>query len=339
MNILKVVFVIIGALIGAGFASGQEIYLFFFSYGAKGLLGILISSILIGLVIYKTFKIIKINNIKNYKEFLDLLIKNQKIKNVANSIINIFILVSFYIMIAGFGAYLQQELNINSMIGSAILAIFCIILFRKNIEGVVKANQILVPILVTTIIFFGILNLKNINFSNLNNYLINYNNKNWVITSILYASYNCVLLIPVLSTLIDYIKSTKNIKHISLIVTFSVAILLTIIFLFLVIVDVDIKELEMPAVYAINIISPKFKSIYGLIILISIFTTAISLGISFLENTSKSKRKYNINSLIICGTSIIFSQLGFSNLVNILYPILGAIGILEILKILLYKII
>ena len=339
MNILKVVFVIIGALIGAGFASGQEIYLFFFSYGTKGLIGIIISSGLIGLIIYKTLKIIKINNIKNYKDFLDLLIQNQKIKNVANSIINIFILVSFYIMIAGFGAYLQQELNINSMIGSAILAVFCIILFRKNIEGVVKANQILVPILVTTIIFFGILNLKNINFSNLNNYLINYNNKNWVITSILYASYNCVLLIPVLSTLIDYIKSNKNIKHISLIVTFAVIILLTIIFLFLVIVDVDIKELEMPAVYAINKISPRLKSIYGLIILISIFTTAISLGISFLENTSKNKKKYNINSLIICGTSIIFSQIGFSNLVNILYPILGAIGILEILKILLYKII
>lgn len=29
-NVLKVVFVIIGTLIGAGFASGQEVYLFFF---------------------------------------------------------------------------------------------------------------------------------------------------------------------------------------------------------------------------------------------------------------------------------------------------------------------
>ena len=43
-NILKIVFVIIGTVIGAGFASGQEIYLFFFSYGIKGLIGILISS-------------------------------------------------------------------------------------------------------------------------------------------------------------------------------------------------------------------------------------------------------------------------------------------------------
>ena len=44
MEILKVVFVIIGTLIGAGFASGQEIYAFFFSFGIKGLAGILISS-------------------------------------------------------------------------------------------------------------------------------------------------------------------------------------------------------------------------------------------------------------------------------------------------------
>ena len=55
--ILKVVFVIIGTLIGAGFASGQEIYIFFFSYGVKGLMGIVVSSVLIGVTIYKTFKI------------------------------------------------------------------------------------------------------------------------------------------------------------------------------------------------------------------------------------------------------------------------------------------
>ena len=34
-NVLKIVFVIIGTLIGAGFASGQEMYIFFFSYGLE----------------------------------------------------------------------------------------------------------------------------------------------------------------------------------------------------------------------------------------------------------------------------------------------------------------
>ena len=152
MNILKVVFVIIGTLIGAGFASGQEIYTFFFSYGIKGMLGIIISSTIIGLTIYKTFKIIEKNNIKNYKEFLDFFIKNEKIKELINSIINIFILVSFYLMIAGFGAYIEQEINLNNFIGSSILAILCIILFKTNINGIVKINEILIPILILVVL-------------------------------------------------------------------------------------------------------------------------------------------------------------------------------------------
>ena len=153
MEILKVVFVIIGTLIGAGFASGQEIYIFFFSYGIKGLLGIIVSSSLIGMVIYITMKLVKRNEIKNYKEFLKYLVKNEKIENVINIIINIFILASFYIMIAGFGAYLKQEINLNNIIGSGILAIECIIIFKMNIKGFVRANEILIPILIIVVLF------------------------------------------------------------------------------------------------------------------------------------------------------------------------------------------
>ena len=57
-NCIKIALVIIGALIGAGFASGQEIYLFFFSYGKRGIFGIAVSAILLGIIIYKTIIII-----------------------------------------------------------------------------------------------------------------------------------------------------------------------------------------------------------------------------------------------------------------------------------------
>ena len=86
-NISKVVFVIIGTFIGAGFASGQEIYIFFFKYGINGLVGITISSLILGIIISKTLKIIKENNIQNYKEFLDIIINkkyNIKIKQHKN---------------------------------------------------------------------------------------------------------------------------------------------------------------------------------------------------------------------------------------------------------------
>ena len=127
--------------------------------------------------------------------------------------------------------------------------------------------------------------MKNIDFINLQNYITQQNNNNWLITSILYSSYNSVLLIPVLISLKNYINKTKNIKYISIIVS-----ILSIIFLLLINVDVDIKNLEMPAVYAVEKIWHNMKAIYGIIILISIFTTAISLGMSFLNNVSKNQK-------------------------------------------------
>lgn len=171
----------------------------------------------------------------------------------------------------------------------------------------------------------------------INNYLISKKTEsifeNWLITSILYASYNCVLLIPVLISIKDFIKKSKNIKYISIIVSGIVIILLITVFLFLINVDIDTKKLQMPAVYAISKIWPEIKKIYGGIILISIFTTAISLGISFLRNVTNNKKNFNIISAIICISAIIFSKIGFANLVNLLYPILGFLGIIQIIQI------
>ena len=81
----------------------------------------------------------------------------------------------------------------------------------------------------------------------------------------------------------EYLLKTKNIKYISIIVSIIIAILLISVFLFLINVDVNIRKLEMPAVYAINNIWPRIKNVYGMIILISIFTTAISIGNKFFE--------------------------------------------------------
>ena len=162
-GILKVVFVIIGTMIGAGFASGQEMYLFFFSYGKEGLIGIVISCCIIGLVINQTFNIVNKYQIDTYKEFLDILIKkNMKSKPIINIVINIFILITFFIMIAGFGAYFEQELGINRLLGSTILAILTFAIFMTSVKGVVKASELLVPILIIALIIIGTINIKEV---------------------------------------------------------------------------------------------------------------------------------------------------------------------------------
>ena len=337
-NILKIIFVIIGTIIGAGFASGQEIYLFFFSHGIKGLFGILISSIIIGIVIYKTLQIINKYSIENYKEFLEVLIKkNKRIIKYIDIIINIFILITFFIMIAGFGAYFEQEIGINSLIGSGILAIITFFIFMTSIKGVVKANEILVPVLIGFLILIGIINLKNLPIWEIQKYIVESNNTKYYLNAILYSCYNSILLIPVLITLKNYLKDKKQIIKISIISTIVIILLSIIIFLLLIRVDVDITKLEMPAVYVVSNISKILKYIYGFIILGSIFTTTISLGTSFLKNITKSKKSYTQIAVIMCITSVLISKIGFSNLVNALYPIFGYLGILQVLKIFFYK--
>lgn len=332
MEIIKVVFVIIGTFVGAGLASGQEVYYFFYINGIKGIIGILISSILIGIITYKVLKIVTKKNINNYNEFLKFYIRNNKLKKYTNSLINIFMLISFYIMIAGFGGYLKQEFNLNSLIGSIIFAIICFIILKTDVKGVIKANEILIPILIIIIILIGVINFKYIDIKNINNYFENRISYNWLIKSILYASYNSILLIPILISMKKYIFNQKHIKKISIIVTIIISILLITIYLLL--INIDISNLEMPAVYAINKICPYLKNIYGITILIAIFTTAISVGISFLQNTCKTQKDFNIKCILICITAVLFSQIGFSNLVNILYPVLGGLGLIQIIQIL-----
>ena len=326
IEVISITLVIIGALIGAGFASGQEIFSFFYIYGKNGIYGILIMSILIGIFIYKSLKIIYQKQVYNYNDFLNLFIKNTKIRNVILWIVNVLLLVSFYIMVAGFGAYFEQEIGINRIIGSIVLNLLCVIVFFSNIKGVLKASNLIVPFLIFFIFFIGIKNIVQIR--TIDFYHIKHN---WILSMIIYNSYNFILLMPVLISLKKQITKEKNIKKVSILVT--IIILILSISIFFLLLNANIKEIEnqeMPIVYIISNYFNKYKKIYAFIVLASIFTTAISVGIGFLQNISKNSNSYPQFVLFMCITSLLMSNIGFSKLLNFIYPVFGYIGILQI---------
>lgn len=326
IEVISITLVIIGALIGAGFASGQEIFSFFYIYGKNGIYGILIMSILIGIFIYKSLKRIYQKQVYNYNDFLNLFIKNTKIRNVILWIVNVLLLVSFYIMVAGFGAYFEQEIGINRIIGSIVLNLLCVIVFFSNIKGVLKASNLIVPFLIFFIFFIGIKNIvqiRTIDFYQMKN--------NWILSMLIYNSYNFILLMPVLISLKKQITKEKNIKKVSILVT--IIILILSINIFFLLLNANIKEIEnqeMPIVYIISNYFNKYKKIYAFIVLASIFTTAISVGIGFLQNISKNSNSYPQFVLFMCITSLLMSNIGFSKLLNFIYPVFGYIGILQI---------
>lgn len=229
---------------------------------------------------------------------------------------------------------LIKNIGINKIIGSLLLAIICFFVFLGNIKNIAKINSIIIPILIVFILYVGILNLKYININQIENQEIKRETFSWIIQSILYASYNLILVIPVLINLKDFIKSRKQITIVSFISSSIIFMLSIIIFLLLTNVNLNFSNIEMPIVYVIKNMFPNIRIVYGIIILIAIFTTAVSIGVSFLNNVSKNKNEYKKRALFICIISVIVSNIGFSNLVKVLFPMFGYIGILQIFLIL-----
>ena len=339
-NCIKIALVIIGALIGAGFASGQESYWCFCSYGKRGIFGIAVSAILLGIIIYKTMIIIKKNKITTYKEFLLSIVpekwRKEKVLEIINIIINIFILITFYIMIAGFGGYLAETIKIPQIIGSSILAIMCVIIMSKETKGIVKVSEIIVPILIVFIVVIGVYTVISTNVANKIEQMNIINGSSWLVSGVLYASYNTILLIPVLIS-VNNIIDRREVSKTSIVITFMIFLLATAVFVSMLKIDVNIKRIEMPVSYVISTQLSKLKVLYGIVILTSILTTAISLIAGLMQNV-KEKSNKKIMLCLICISSIFISQIGFSALINFLYPIFGYIGIIQILLIAIFSI-
>lgn len=326
-SVIKTVCVIIGTVIGAGFASGKEIYLFFCSYGLYGFFGLIISSILTGLIVYKVLIQLRGKNINGYGEYLEILGISRKAKEVLNIIINIFLLISFYVMIAGFCAYFKQEFNVSPILTGIIVCIMCHFTFMNRIEGVTKMNTIVIPFLILIILIIGAKSDLSIIPSNVMQ--TEENVGNWFIASLEYASYNSIILIPMLIGLKDNTKGKE--KIIGIIVSIFFFILALILYVILLQQGLEIQTVELPLIYAVNKLGKIYPYIYGIVIILAIYTTAIAAGYGFIENCSKTKKSYKNLSISICVSAIFVSRIGFSKLVNLLYPVFGLIGLAQVI--------
>lgn len=319
---LNSIFVIIGTIIGAGFASGKEIFTFFNVYGFYGFIGLLLAYIIIGFIIYKTFKIVIKNRLTSYHEFINVTFGKSNLASlILYNIISICLLISFIVMVAGFAAYFSQEFNIPNIIGALIIAFLAFITFLKSIDGVVKINAYLIPCLIVIIIILGFKNLNCFIFFEYNYSKFSFN---WLIKSLLYASYNLIMLLPILISLKKYVCNLKIAKIVSCGSIFFLITMAVILFFLLNYHFSEIVNIELPTVFIAGKLGTIYKYSCGFAILAAIFTTAISSGYGFLNNLNiKNSKSYVFATLAMCLSSVLLSNIGFSTLLNLLYPLLG----------------
>lgn len=381
-DIFNLLFVIIGTFIGAGFASGKEIYLYFYRYGILGCLGIFISAGIMSFVIFKTIKLSIKYNLINYNLFIDKIVKKNKtinneinninkikknrrnidnkikndknkintnkkikknnrkkfdyktnnkvkfeLKNIFEIIINIFLIMSFCVMVSGFVGFMHQEFFVNNIFSYFFIIIFLIILFNKNVNFFMKINTLLVPIIIFCIIYFSfILLFKKPKLYDVQTIKFNFN-KAIIYNGLIYAGYNLLSIIPIIIPLSNKVNKIKNIKYIGTIFFMSVILLSALVMYILSCNQLYAKTMEMPVVSIISCLGIKYKIIYCCIIGIAIITSALSVGRGYIDQYLEKERTFRIFILVI--SSLVCMPIGFSKLLKYVYPIFGCIGIFQ----------
>lgn len=322
-----------GTIIGAGFATGQEIYIFFAKYKMYGIIGIIISSFIISYVLYIVLKNINTNNFKNYSEYISHIFKNNKFFCYLNqNIITIFLLLTFYIMELGFASLLYQQYGISKYIGMLIITVLSYVVLKGNVQSVIKINVILIPILIVALLYISIKGIHILGLEQINLETNTVNTKMmFLVNAIIYSSYNFIMLLPLITGINEKNLTIKQIKIICLAI-FLIIVISNILLLMLLNI-IDVNGIEIPLIYIANYISNNDIILCLILILLAIFTSVVCVGYSFLNNISKTPKKYNRNLLMMCSASFLLIEFSFANTMQITYTFLGILGIIQILAI------
>lgn len=325
-NPFKVALCIIGTVVGAGFASGQEIMSFFIVYGKNSLWGLIIFAILLLVYLFCLLDTMRKKNISTYKGYLNEIIP-QWLSPLVEIAVALFTLSTFVIMLSGFGEVVHQTLSVPNIAGSIFMSTICFFVFSKKATGIVNAGALLTPVIIVFVVIIGLLSVyTTLPMGSFNT--VKKITENYFFSSLIYISYNTLSLTPVLVSLKDFVKSKKDICLISFFSSVILGIMAFFIWYSLVKFEKTIVYNEVPMLDIAIYLSKFLSHTYPVVLFAAMLTTAVSSGFAFLESAQKMlKVSYRKLSILLCVMSTLASQIGFSALISSLYSFFGYIGI------------
>lgn len=338
---LQVAATYMGAIIGAGFASGQELLRFFAIHKSYGLVGVGLAGIMfagLGIIIVRY---VNKNKISSYGELVHMLF-GEKIAKILDKLISSVLIIGFTVMLVGSGAIFNEQWGINNNITILITLLAVAGAILAGGKGVLWINSVLIPFLVITalIISLSILYLPDdLLPSQVSTVEISAGlaSNNWIVAAALYVAYNMILGIVILSSL-EQVNSANamlgtTLGGLSLGVMgfFKVAALL--------VFFPQILLYQIPMLYLASQISNSITYVYTIALWFAMVTTAVANAYGIVIRLSTNTRLSYLQSLIIVMLlPLPFTQFSFSTLVGSVYPLFGYVG-LFLVGAILYKII
>ena len=336
-NIFKVASIYIATIVGAGFASGREIVQFFTSYYRGGFYGILLTGVLFAFIGYTVLNKVYLERIQNYEEFLFPTV-GWVLGWVMEIIVTLFMASVFCIMVSGVASIIADKINISFYYAILLVAFICMIFFLIGVKGIVSLSTIVTPILIIGILTIGIYIILSRDASVFNiSGRFKSMTHNWVLSSFLYTSYNSIISVVVMCSLLPYLK-TKKIATLGGILGGAILSIIAIVLNYVLYIFYPyVMSTEFPVIGVVDMCSRIMGSIYRIVLLLAMFICAITAGYGFIERV-RGKIKLNKKILIpiICCLTMPLSSVGFSSLVANIYPVFGYAGMFMVFVILIH---
>ncbi|NPV53112.1 MAG: hypothetical protein HPY71_06265 [Firmicutes bacterium] len=321
----------IGSVVGAGFASGQEGLQFFASFGQRWSAAILISGLLFigyGVTIMGlAYRVAPAHT----GEFLEYIF-GRPAGRAFDIILMAFSLSSLCVMLAGGGALFQQQLGIRPEIGVFITAALTGIAVLAGIEGVTRANVIMVPWMIIAAVIVGVRSWfepqPGAGFPVLAwglNVL-----PTWQVAAVIYVSYNILLGIGVLASMGRSIPSIRAAIWGGSLGGLCLTVLAVVIVATISPYRDILTEIEIPMLYIAQGLGRVFALGYALAIWFAMITTAVACAFTLGKRIAGNGCPYlgpsGAGALIALG-AVGPAMLGFSRLVGTIYPLFGYVGL------------
>lgn len=328
---LSIMLAYVGILTGAGLASGQEIMQYFISFGIPGLFGLLgigILHVLIGGIILQLgshymadshIDVLEKVSIEPVTKFMDF-----------SLIVNCFLMG--FVMIAGAGANLEQQFGFKPWVGSLICTLMIIFIGMLDFDKVTKAIGAFTPLIIALAIIGGIYTFVTIKpdwqtLDKIAKTAPSAINQVWLST-INYFGLCMISGISMAFVLGGSKTNSEEAKRGGMLGGAMVAILTAIVGLTLFFNIASVKDSDIPMQIVLQNIHPYLGLIMSLVIFGMIFNSSISLFYSAARRFADTENKFRKNLIIFTLIGFGLSFLGFKQLMSVLYPILGFLGMI-----------
>src|SRR5699024_7197636 len=135
-RVIKMASAFIGVIVGAGFASGQEILQYFTSFGFMGTIAAIISTILLAYFGMSLTKLVSRLQTLSYKDAI-YTISGRWLGFVVDAILVFTLFGVGVVMIAGAGSSLNQQFGLPVFIGSLLLVILIMLAMALKLDKVI----------------------------------------------------------------------------------------------------------------------------------------------------------------------------------------------------------